>query len=220
MNVTYHDVEQRSEAWVKLRVGRLTSGSANEMMASVKSGEAAGRRNLRVRLMLERLTNRSHERGFKSQAMEDGIEREADAVAKYEEITGRLVHPVGFISCDEILCGCSPDGLIGADGGVSIKCPQPSTHLDYLRSGVVPLEYARQNMHELWITGRQWIDFFSYNPDFTDLGLDYKLVRVERDKVAIKDYESKALAFLAEVEREVNAVRTMANLPAVLRASA
>lgn len=216
MNSTVIDVEQRSQQWYQARLGRLTSSSAHDMLAIIKTGEAAARRNLRVRLALERLTGRSHERDFQSQAMKDGVDREADAIAKYEEVTGRLVYSIGFVSCDDYMMGTSPDGFIGDVGSVSIKCPTPAVHLEYLKSGEIPLEYQRQNAHELLVTGRKWIDFFSWNPDFTDLGLDWKLVHVERDEDVIRDYQRRALAFLDEVTTEVQAVRTMANLRGVL----
>lgn len=215
MNVTYHDVEQRSEAWRALRLGRLTASRAADMLAIGK----AGRRNLRVQLMLERLTGRSHERGYVSQAMQDGIDREADAVARYEAIAGVLVTPIGFVSHNDLLVGCSPDGFIGDDGLLSVKCPIPATHLEYLRTGVVPSDYRSQIVHESWLTGRRWCDFFSYQPDFSDLGLESKIVRVTVTDAEVEDYARKALAFLQEVDAEVKAVRTMADLAATLRAS-
>lgn len=219
MTVTYHDVEQRSPEWYALRLGRLTASSAGDMLATIKSGEAAARRNLRVRLMLERITGRSHERNVITQAMQDGIDRESDAIAKYEELTGTLIHPVGFVSSDDYMTGASPDGLIGEHGIVSVKCPTPAIHLEYLRSSKVPADYMAQLLHEFWLTGRLWADFLSFNPDFPD-ALQTKLVRVLRVDAEVKDYERKALAFLAEVDLEVQSVRTMEDMAAQLRASA
>jgi exodeoxyribonuclease (lambda-induced) len=219
VSVTYHEVEQRSEAWQTLRLGRLTASRASDMLATIKNGEAASRRNLRLQLVLERLTGRSHERGFQSQAMQDGIERELAAVARYDALMGGLTQAVGFVSHNELMAGCSPDGFVSDDRIVSIKCPIPATHLDYLRSGTIPREYFSQLLQECWLTGRRRCDFFSYNPDFADLGLDWKLVQftVTDDEVAV--YAKQAIAFLQEVDREVNAVRTMADTAKALRDS-
>lgn len=219
MKVTYHDVDQRSDEWRALRLGRLTASRAGDMLASIKSGEAAARRNLRVQLMLERITGRSHERNVQTGPMLDGIEREADAVAKYEELTGVLIHPVGFVSSDDYMAGCSPDGVIGEFGLVSVKCPTPAIHLEYLRSSKVPSDYLAQIQHEFWLTGRSWCDFLSFQPDFPE-SLQTKLVRVLRVDAEVKEYERKALAFLAEVDVEEQSVRTMADLGEVLKASA
>lgn len=218
--MTYHDVEQRSDAWYALRLGRFTASRAPDAMATNRDGKpAASRRNLLVQLMLERLTRRSHERTFRSQAMQDGIDREADALALYQAIAGVLVTPIGFVAHDTILAGCSPDGLIGDAGLVSVKCPIPATHLEYLRSGVVPADYRLQITHECWITGRRWADFFSYQPDFVDLGLEAKRVRVDVTDAEVESYARRALAFLEAVDLEVLAVRTMADHVAQLRAA-
>lgn len=219
MSVTYHDVEQRSDAWYALRLGRLTASRAADMMATIKSGEAAARRNLRVQLMLERITNRSHERAYQSGPMLDGIEREPIAIAHYEATTATLVQPIGFVSHDVHMAGCSPDGFVGDFGLVSIKCPTPAIHLEYLETGEVPTDYLRQVVHEFWLTGRLWCDWVSYQPDFPE-ALRAKVVRVLRDDAAVKDYERKALAFLAEVELKVQSVRTMADVASQLKVRA
>lgn len=220
MNVTFHDVEQRSEAWHALRRGRFTASRSSDAMATNRDGKpSASRKNLKLQIVLEILTGRSHERGFTTQAMQDGIDREAEAVMRYEAVTGLIVTPIGFVSHNDYLAGCSPDGFVGEHGLLSVKCPIPATHLDYLRSGIVPSDYRLQILHESWLTGRRWCDFFSYQPDFADLGLDSKLVRVTVTDAEVKDYERKALAFLQEVDLEVKAVRTMADTVAALKAS-
>jgi len=181
------------------------------MLATTTKGEAAGRRNLRMQLVLERITQRSHERVFQSQAMRDGIDREAMALELYECVTGRLVQPVGYVLHDTLEAGCSLDGIVGDwEGQVEAKSPIPATHLEYLRYGVVPKDYLDQVRHGLWITGLPWCDWFSYQPDFEER-LQIKLVRVYRDEPTIADYEQKVRAFLREVELEVHALRTMAN---------
>lgn len=216
-----HDIVQRSPEWHAVRCGRLCGSRAADMMATFKSGgEAAARRNLRVQLVLERITGRSQDRGFVNAAMQDGIDREPDALALYEAtMTDRAVMPVGFVAHDSLLAGCSPDGVIGDfEGLVEAKCPIPATHLDYLRTGVVPQDYLKQIVHNLWITGAQWCDWISFHPEFPE-HLQLKLVRVPRDEKAIEDYEAKARAFLVEVERELQTLSTLTNLRSTLEAA-
>lgn len=203
---TVLDCPQRSPQWFAARCGRLCGSHANDMLATIAKGEAAGRRKLRAKLVLERLTGKSQERGFQSQAMQDGVEREADAAATYEAVTGRILTFTGYLAHNEHLAGCSLDGHVGDFEGIAeIKCPEPHTHLDYLRSGLVPTDYYRQVLHNLWITGAAWCDWLSYHPDFPT-HLQVKLVRIQRDQTAIDDYARKAIAFLAEVSAEVKQV--------------
>jgi hypothetical protein len=219
VNFTVIDVPQRSAEWYAARLGRLTGSCAADMLATVKSGEAAGRRNLRVRLVLERLTGQSQESDFVSVDMQNGIDREAEAFAYYEAVTGHVVQRVGFLQHNALMAGCSPDGILGAfEGHVSIKCPKPATHLDLLKSRKVPTEYLRQITHECWISGAGYVDFLSYQPQFPG-GLASCLVRVERKDLDLGAYEKCALAFLAEVDRELEAIHTLTNLTAVLEDS-
>lgn len=205
-----HDVDQRSPKWAAIRLGKLTGSCAAEMMATIKSGEAASRRNLRVRLVLERVTGRSQESGYVSAAMQAGIDRELDAFATYEALTGRLLTSTGFIAHDTLMAGCSLDGHVGDfEGIIETKSPLPATHLDYVKSGTIPGDYYKQIIHGLWITGAQWCDWLSYNPDFPE-PLRVKLVRVHRDEAQIKSYELLARIFLAEVEKECSEVERLA----------
>lgn len=216
MNFIVHDVEQRSEEWRALRIGRLTASRAADMTATIKSGEAAARRNLRVQLVLERLTGRSHEKSFVSRAMEVGIEREDDALSVYEAVSGRIVRRSGFLTHPTLMAGCSLDGYLGDyDRLVSVKCRQPAAHLDFLRTGRIPTDALMQMIHELWITGAQEHEYFSWNPDFPE-PLQAKSVVIHREACGVGSYAESAIAFLKEVDAEVEAVRTMTNLAGVL----
>lgn len=208
--MTMYEVVQRSPEWVALRLGRVTSSVAAEMQASRRDGkEAAGRRNLRVRLMLERLTGRSQENGFVSRAMEQGIAREADASALYEALTGQIVQTTGFVAHDTLLAGCSPDGYLNDwEGLVEAKCPLPATHLTYLQTGAIPGDYRLQITHQLWITGARWCDWLSYGPEFPE-PLQVKLVRVVRDEGEMVAYGGLVRQFLKEVDRELEAVQAL-----------
>jgi hypothetical protein len=210
---TILECDQRSPEWATARLGKLTGSRAADMLATLKGGgEASARCNLRLQLTLERITGRNLDRGYFNQAMQDGIDREPDAAMTYEVLTGQILQSSGFLQHVELPAGCSLDGHIGDfDGIVEIKSPIHATHLEYLKTGQVPADYMKQIVHNLWITGAKWCDWLSYQPDFPE-PLRVKLVRVERDEAAISEYHRKALAFLAEVDNEVEVIRTMADL--------
>lgn len=216
-NFTVIDAPQRSPEWFVARAGRLTGSCAAAMLAKVKSGEASGRRNLRIRLVLERLTGKPQEGDYASAAMQTGIDREADAFAAYEALTGEVAQRTGFLAHTAHLAGCSLDGHLGAfETLLSIKCRQPAAHWEFIRTGKVPGDAFAQMRHELWITGAQAHDYFSWNPDFPQ-ELQARIVTVTRAEADVDGYEKLALAFLAEVETEMAAMRTMTNVGAVLK---
>lgn len=219
MGFTIVNAEQRSKEWHDARLGRLTGSRAGDMLATIKSGAwGASRRNLLMQLMLERVTCRTQERTLMTQAMQDGVDREPAALKCYEQLTGNSLRHTGFLRHDELLAGCSLDGHVGDfEGVVEVKCPQPPTHWDYVRSGAMPESYRWQCVHALWMTGAQWCDWLSFNPEFPGK-LCVKLVRIERDEKAIADYDKKLRAFLAEVEAEYQAVLTMHDVGAVMGA--
>ncbi len=203
---TVIDAEQRSPAWKQARAGRLTASRARDMLATIKSGEAAARRDLRVQLVCERLTGEPQDSDFVNGDMLRGIELEPDAFAAYESLTGHMPSQCGFIAHNDLLAGCSPDGVLDDFGGLlELKVPRSATHLGYLRAGAVPPEHMPQLLHALWVTGAAYIDFLSFDPRFP-ANLQTFYVRVQRDEAAIRVYEAKALAFLMEVDREVEAV--------------
>jgi hypothetical protein len=204
--VKLHHCDQRSDEWRLLRCGKLTASCVGDAFATIKSGYAASRRNLILKLTLERLTGKPQESGFVSPDMERGTLLEPEAVGAYEAETGHLVSPVGFVEHDELLTGASPDGL--PEGGyVEIKCPKAATHLDYLRGGL-PIGYRLQMIHGLWLTGRTWADFVSYHPDFPE-PLRLKVTRLWAKDLDFAAHELNVRTFLSECEREVNEVRAL-----------
>lgn len=206
---TVVDCDQGTPEWLAARMGRLTGSRASDMLAQTKSGPSASRKNYRTQLVLERITQRLSE-GFTSAAMQQGTEREPIARELYSSLTGNSVIQTGFLRHDELMAGCSLDGHIGDyEGIVEIKCPLPATHLTYLTTGKVPDNYAKQILHNMWISGAQWADFVSFNPDFPER-LRLKIVRVERDEQALIEYETAALEFLSEVDLEQRVVERLA----------
>ena len=205
---TIIECEQRSPEWWNARLGLVTGSNAEDMLATRKDGKpAAGRKNLRSRLALERVLGRAVEKDFQSAAMKQGQSRELDAVNAYELITGRVVRATGFLKHDTLAAGCSLDGHVGDfEGIIEIKCPLPATHLETLRNNEVPSEYKPQVMHNMFITGAKWCDWISYNPDFPD-NISTLVVRVMYSEFELMAYRRALEAFLKEVDEEEAEIR-------------
>lgn len=202
------ECEQRSSEWFAARAGVATASCFSSVLATIKSGEAAERRNYRARLVVERLTGKCVE-GFSTPAMKQGTEREPLARVAYEVASGNMVQEVGFIRHDSIEAGCSPDGLIDANGCIEIKAPELAAHLDYLRDKGLPPKYRAQVQGQLWLAEREWADFVSFNPDFPE-NLQLLVRRVPRDDDYIAQLERAVRLFLDEVEAEVEQLRRLA----------
>lgn len=198
------DCAQGTPEWLSARCGVPSASRFAAVMAKVKAGEAADRRNYRTDLVVERLTGRPLD-GFTTAAMKQGIEREPFARMAYEAHTGNIVQEVGFCLHDELEAGASPDGLISSDGGLEIKCPERSAHLRYLQQEAEPPEYTWQIQGGMWVTGRAWWDFASYNPDFPE-SLQLIVRRIKRNEPAIKQLADEIAAFIEEVRAETTKV--------------
>lgn len=205
MKVLNH--EQGSVDWLLSRAGIATASEFDSIMAKVKSGEAASRRNYRAKLVVERLTGRPVTT-FQSAAMRQGTEREPDARLAYMVHTGALVEQVGLCRHDELEAGASPDGLIGTAGGLEIKCPELANHLEYLKLKAEPPEYMWQIQGGLWISAREWWDFVSFNPEFPE-HLQLVVRRVYRDERRIKELASEVERFMNEVRAEEAEIRSI-----------
>ena len=193
--------EQGSPEWLAARLG-IPSASMFAKIVTTKGIWSASADAYINQLVAERLTG-EREEVFQSHHMLRGTELEPDARDLYSLISDAEVTEVGFCLHDTLSAGCSPDGLIGEDGGLEIKCPAPSTHVEYLRGGVLPSKYKQQVMGCLWITGREWWDFVSYHPTMKPL-----IVRVERDEeyiAALEKCVTKAVNLIDEnVEKFFN----------------
>jgi hypothetical protein len=193
--------EQGSPEWLAARLG-IPSASMFAKIVTTKGIWSASADAYINQLVAERLTG-EREEVFQSHHMLRGTELEPDARDLYSLISDAEVTEVGFCLHDTLSAGCSPDGLIGDDGGLEIKCPAPSTHVEYLRGEVLPSKYKQQVMGCLWITGREWWDFVSYHPTMKPL-----IVRVERDEeyiAALEKCVTKAVNLIEEnVEKFFN----------------
>jgi hypothetical protein len=201
--------EQRSPAWFAARAGRLTGSRAKDMLATIKSGEAAKRRDLRTQLVVERLTGQPQEDGYINDVMQWGIDHEADAFAAYEAQSGNLVRRTGFLSHASLMVGCSLDGDVeDFTGIVEIKCPKSATHYGYLKANAVPSDHMPQLLHNLWVSGAQWCDFVSFDPRFP-AGRQLFVARVPRVEIDVLAYAKCAQKFLDEVDAECAAMGAM-----------
>ena len=210
---TLMDCEQRSPEWHAARAGLLTASRAADMLATIKTGEAAARRDYRLQLVTERLTGHPQEDGFVNAAMQRGIDVEPLARMAYEAATGELVQQCGFLRHDALMTGCSIDGYLGDfETILTIKCPKSSTHLGYLQAGRFPVQYEPQMLHELWITGASRYEFLSFDDRFPQRMRCFR-VSVERSSLepAIADYALKAAAFLKEVDEQAAALARLAS---------
>jgi putative phage-type endonuclease len=195
----YIDIEQGSDAWKAARLGHVTASNMAELMSKGKgTAEAVGRYKYKVKLVAERLTMTGGE-SYSNAAMEWGVEQEQFAAIAYECETNQFVDTTGFWLHPSIQwLGVSPDRLVGNDGLIEIKCPNTTTHLGYLFDGKVPTDYYKQIQCQLWVTGRQWCDFVSYDPRLPKRN-QLLIVRTERDENLIKEMELETLQFLSEV---------------------
>ena len=193
--------EQGSPEWLAARLG-IPSASMFAKIVTTKGAWSTSADTYINQLVAERLTG-EREEVFQSHHMLRGTELEPDARDLYSLISDAEVTEVGFCLHDTLAAGCSPDGLIGDEGGLEIKAPAPATHVEYLRGGVLPSKYKQQVMGCLWITGREWWDFVSYHPTMKPL-----IVRVERDEeyiAALEKCVTKAVNLIEEnVEKFFN----------------
>lgn len=192
-------IEQRSPEWRAIRAGKTTSSRVNDVLATIKKGEAAVRKNYRAQLVVETLTGQPVEE-YVSKEMQWGIDTEPFGCAAYEVAQDVSVEKIGFAIHPFIpRFGASPDGLVGADGMVEIKCPNTATHIEYLLGGVVPAEYQPQMLAQMACTGRAWSDFVSYDPRLPE-HLQLFICRLHRDEARIAEIEGQVVKFLAEVD--------------------
>ena len=193
--------EQGSQEWLLSRLGKVSASSVSKLIGAQgkPSTQAQGYIN---QLIAETITGELPEQ-YTNSAMERGNELEPDARRLYEFLTDSEVVEVGFCLHDTIAAGFSPDGLVGDDGGLEIKCPAPHTHVEYIRSGKVPTKYIPQIQMALWISDRKWWDFMSYHPKIEPL-----IVRVERDDAYIEKLAQAVTQAAMVIDKEVERLAT------------
>lgn len=191
---------QRTDEWYKARLGRPTASSYSKLIGAQgkPSTQAQGYIN---QLIAEAMTGERQE-SHTTPAMQRGIELEGNAIAFYELERDVEVVESGFVVHKDLNTGCSPDGLVGNEGLLEIKCPSPHTHVKYLRAGKLPSEYKPQVMGQMWVMERDWCDFLSYHPDMPCL-----LIRVERDEEYINLLAEQVRIACETIEKEVKTLK-------------
>lgn len=191
---------QGSQEWKQARCGLVTASRIPDVMAKIKTGEAASRRDYKAQIVAEILTGQPQDDTFQNAAMTWGTETEPLARAAYEIATGRMVDTVGLVMHPDILRGAaSPDGLVGLDGLLEIKCPKTATHLLYLTERQIPKDYQLQMLWQMACTERAWCDFVSFDPRMPE-HLQLLTLPFKRDETRIDEITQEVDTFLAEVE--------------------
>jgi putative phage-type endonuclease len=199
------DIEQGSPEWFAARLGRVTASRVSDVVAKTKTGWGASRQNYLAQLVAERLTGETAD-SYTNAAMQWGIDTEPQARAAYEFLRDADVTEIGFAIHPTIpMAGASPDGLIGDDGLIEIKCPNTATHINTLRTDSIPAKYTTQMLFQMACTGRQWCDFASFDPRMpADLQLFVR--RFQRDDKQVEILESAVDEFLTEVDKTIIAL--------------
>jgi putative phage-type endonuclease len=202
------EVEQGSPEWFAQRCGKATASRISDIVAKTKSGYSTSRANYMAQLVVERMTNQVAE-SYTNAAMEWGIENEGFARAAYESKTGVLVDEVGAIDHPTIaMSAASPDGLVGDDGCLEIKCPNTATHIDTVLGGEIAKKYYDQMQWQMACAERDWCDFVSFDPRMPK-GLQLFIKRVPRSNLYIHELEGEVIQFLAEVDDKVNKLNAL-----------
>lgn len=192
-------VIQGSDEWFEMRLGKITASKISDVIAKGRSGEAVSRADYKLDLALERHS------GIKTESvstfhMQRGTELEPQARIHYELKTGTFVDQLDFVPHPTIdMAGASPDGLVGDDGLIEIKCPMRKNHARYLLSGKPPAAYIPQMAWQLACTGREWVDFVSYHPDMPN-NTNLFISRYYRDEKYISEVEGLIKTFNEDVD--------------------
>ncbi|HEX8413951.1 MAG TPA: YqaJ viral recombinase family protein [Sphingomicrobium sp.] len=198
-------MDQRSTEWFAARAGKVTASRVSDVMAKTKTGWGASRADYLSQLVRERVLGQC-EQGFTNAAMQWGTDQEPNARDCYSFTSGNDVVEVGFLPHPTIpMAGASPDGLVGDDGMLEIKCPNPATHQATLLGGPIADKYIKQMQFQMACAGRQWCDFASYDPRW-GVEMQLHVTRVPRDDDLIATMEAAISEFLAEVERDFAAL--------------
>jgi putative phage-type endonuclease len=195
------DVKQGTDEWLIARIGIPTASNFDKIITT-KGERSKSREKYLYQLAGEKIVGKAEET-YKNGAMQRGIEMEAEARQAYEIMTGFDVQQVGFCLADDGSHGASPDGLVGTDGEIEIKCPTLAVHVSYLLEGKLPTDYFQQTQGQLFVTGRKWLDFVSYYP-----GIKPLIVRVKPDKEFIEKLENEVKDFCADLVKVFEKLRS------------
>jgi len=195
-------MDQGTDDWFAARLGKVTASRIADVVAKTKTGVSASRGNYMAQLIVERMTGKPTE-SYSNSAMQWGTDTEPLARAAYEMTTDSMVDEVGFIEHESLpMCGASPDGLVGDNGLIEIKCPNTATHIETLINGTIDNRYMLQMQWQMACTDREWCDFVSFDPRMPE-ALQLKIIRVNMNEMLIVELENQVEQFLNEVQEKV-----------------
>lgn len=195
------DFEQRSEEWWQIRRGIPTASSFSNLITPKTLKISASADDYIYELLGERFRISPPVEAYKSAAMQNGIDTEAEARSFYAMEKNVDLTSVGFCLSDCGRWGCSPDALVGDLGGLEMKCPIEKTHCKYLLGGTLPDEYKAQVHGSLIVTARPWWDFMSYCPGFPPF-----IIRVEPNEYtaalrdALESFHARYMAAVSKIQ--------------------
>lgn len=194
-----HNFEQRTDDWYNIRKGKMTASNADTIIANGK-----GLETYIYNLMAEYYSSAEKE-NYINADMQRGIDLEPEARLEFEFYTDLDVQEVGFIEYNEFI-GVSPDGLIGDDGLIEIKCPNDSVYFKLLLSDNIKPEYIAQMQMQMYITDRQYCYFVSYNPNFEKSLYIKKINRDEEIIEKLKKGLDKGTQLIKEIKENFRKV--------------
>lgn len=201
------EIIQGSQEWHQIRMGKVTASRIADVCTRTKTGFGAGRKNYMAELVAERLTGTRAE-AFTNAAMQWGTDQEPDARSAYQFHANRRVMQIGFVDHPSIAeTGASPDGLVGDDGLVEIKCPNTATHIETLLGATIPEKYVLQMQWQMACTKRAWCDFASFDPRLPE-SMRLFVKRLDRDDTLIAAVEKDVVDFLNELRLTVHRLRS------------
>lgn len=205
-------MQQLSEEWFAIRCGKVTASRMGDLMATTRNGYGGSRATYMGELIAERLTGKPAER-FQSEAMKWGMDNEPHANAAYVFFRDVQIEPVGFVEHPSIAnSGASPDGLIGDQGLIEIKCPQTATHIETLLTETIAVRYIYQMQWQMACTGRQWCDFVSFDSRMPP-PMQMYCKRFQRNEKTIAELENAVRGFLREMEDKITALNQRLGKP-------
>lgn len=201
---------QGSAQWFEDRLGNVTASRIADVINFRRDGKPSeARKRYMAEIIAERLTGETYEH-FVSKPMQWGIDTEPYARAAYEAKRGVFVDEVGYVPHPVIgRAGASPDGLVGDDGSIEIKCPQTANHIQTLIEGVADPQYMPQMQWQMACDHREWVHFVSYDPRLP-APMDLFIARVDRDPEYIAWLEESVREFLRETDEMIERLKEAA----------
>lgn len=195
----HYDIEQRSEAWFEAKKGKMSASNAETILANGKGLETY------IYNLMAEYYSKGEKVHYTNADIERGILLEPEAKIEFEFYTGLEVREVGYVELNDYIL-VSPDGLIGDDGLIEIKCPNDSVYFKLLLSDNIKPEYIAQMQMQLYVTDRQYCYFVSYNPNFEKSLYIKKITRDEEMIEKLKKGLDKGTELIKEIKKNFRKV--------------